>query len=120
MVLGNSTVRYRVGSGASQQNTYFYIAVGNHDQIDPALPPVTDPNALPPGTVAAEKTAKWVDYSNRIAEINLKVEGMPIISGSDVILVMDVSGSMQNNSRIGTAKAASKEFISNLLGEEIR
>jgi uncharacterized repeat protein (TIGR02543 family) len=116
MVLGNSTVRYRVGSGASQQNTYFYIAVGNHDQIDPALPPVTDPNALPPGTVAAEKTAKWVDYSNRIAEINLKVEGMPIISGSDVILVMDVSGSMQNNSRIGTAKAASKEFISNLLG----
>ena len=90
----------------------------SYDELTPAKDPITDPNALPPGTVSAIKTARWVDYANRIAEINLNVEGMPIISGSDVILVMDVSGSMgpPYSNRIDTAQDASIEFIDELLG----
>lgn len=117
---GNATVRYIAQTGGPTQTTNFYIRVnarGSHDEIDPADEPTTDPDALNPGTVAAEKTARWVDYGNRIAKINLSVEGMPIKGGSDVILVMDVSLSMQTGSRINTAREASNQFVSNLLGD---
>ncbi len=50
---------------------------------------------------------QYLNHLNRIAEINLSVEGMPIIFGSDVILVMDVSLSMDTNNRFNTAKNAS-------------
>ncbi|HHZ02831.1 MAG TPA: VWA domain-containing protein, partial [Tissierellia bacterium] len=101
-----------------QLQQFVSLAVmANYDELTPALEPQTDPDKLPPGTVAAEKTARWVDYSNRIAEINLSVEGMPIIFGSDVILVMDVSLSMDTNNRFNTAKNASIQFINGLLGD---
>ena len=60
---------------------------------------------------------QYLNHLNRIAEINLSVEGMPIIFGSDVILVMDVSLSMDTNNRFNTAKNASIQFINGLLGD---
>ncbi|MDY0236520.1 MAG: vWA domain-containing protein, partial [Gudongella sp.] len=115
---GDVRIRYNIGQN---NRSHFYIRINDpnresYDDITAAEEPVIDPDALAPGTVAANKTAKWVDYNNRIAEITLNVEGMPIIEGSDVILVMDVSGSMSTSDRIGTAQDASIEFIDELLG----
>ncbi|NLF46128.1 MAG: VWA domain-containing protein, partial [Syntrophomonadaceae bacterium] len=53
---------------------------------------------LQPGEVQAVKTAEWEDYENRIAKIALNVVGEPVLIGADVVLVVDNSGSMGNNS----------------------
>ena len=119
--IGDSTIRYRYWKNYNNISTYFYINVKAPDNVDTITPaPEQEPGEgeLEPGTVAAKKTAKWVDYHERIAEITLSVEGMPIISGSDVILVMDVSGSMSDDNRIGIAQEASNKFITEMLKDK--
>ena len=119
------TIRVRYNKGSS--NKYFYIEIvsdsvnigysSSYDAFTPAREPEPDPNAPAPGTVTAEKDAEWVDYDNRIARIDFSVGGEPMVTGSDVILVMDISLSMEGD-RITTAKQASRTFIDDLLGED--
>ncbi|MGI5881361.1 MAG: VWA domain-containing protein, partial [Syntrophomonadaceae bacterium] len=112
---GRVTVQYR--SKNSYSNFYIQIIEPNnytvsYDTITPAVETTGNENA---GVVTAEKTANWIDEENRIAEIKFNVEGVSRASASDVILVMDVSGSMSD--RIATAKQASNKFIDELLGD---
>lgn len=95
----------------------FYIQVmpDTIDEIKLPSPPINDTNA---GQVTASKNAKWVDYANRIAEINLNVQGNPKRSGSDIILIMDTSGSMKDNGRMTSAQSASKNFIQTILDNQ--
>lgn len=97
------------------EKDYFYIQVvpDTIDTIKNPVPPKNDENA---GQVNASKTAKWADYSKRIAEINLDVHGNATKSGSDIILIMDTSGSMKDNQRMTNAQSASQTFIQSILG----
>lgn len=55
---------------------------------------IPDESTADPGKVTAKKTATWVDYENGLAKIDLSVEGNPKQSGTDVIIILDKSGSM--------------------------
>ena len=66
-----------------------------------------------PGKVFPTKTAEWVDEANGIGKIDFTIYGNPIRRGSDVVLVIDSSGSMEGE-KWSTAKNAAKGFIDNL------
>lgn len=66
-----------------------------------------------PGKVFPTKTAEWVDEANGIGKIDFTIYGNPIRRGSDVVLVIDSSGSMEGE-KWSTAKKAAKGFIDNL------
>ncbi|WP_230193123.1 MucBP domain-containing protein, partial [Paenibacillus sp. CECT 9249] len=77
-----------------------------------------------PGAIKLSKTAEPTGKSGEW-EITLKIEGKNIKSRSDVVLVIDKSGSMTkspNQSRLPKAKEAAKKFVDNLLipGSETR
>ncbi|WP_312432812.1 MBG domain-containing protein, partial [Lacrimispora sp.] len=66
-----------------------------------------------PGMVFPTKTAQWVDENNGIAKIDFSIFGNPIRQGSDVVLVIDSSGSMAGR-KWTLAVNAAKAFITNL------
>lgn len=47
-----------------------------------------------PGGVNIDKTAAWVDQDEGIAKVTLTINGQPKPEPVDVVLVLDVSGSM--------------------------
>ncbi len=75
-----------------------------------------------PGTLTLNKTADWLDYDNGIAWIDFEVSGVPIKSGSDVIIILDQSGSMGPGSNSNyyniddEVKSVVKDFANDLLG----
>uniref|UniRef100_UPI0022E8168E MBG domain-containing protein n=1 Tax=Hungatella effluvii TaxID=1096246 RepID=UPI0022E8168E len=66
-----------------------------------------------PGKVFPTKTAEWVDEVNGLAKINFTIYGNPVRKGSDVILIVDSSGSM-SGTKWSTAKSGAKGFVDNL------
>ena len=58
-------------------------------------------DGLKPGEVGAEKKAQWVDYDNGIARIDFDLQGIPVKTGSDVIIVLDKSTSMNPDKENG-------------------
>ena len=84
--------------------------------------PVVD--GKPQGSVSATKTAQWVDKDSGIAKIILTVEGTPVKKGSDVVIILDQSGSMTRRfawnyvERESQAKIASWHALDILLGDE--
>ena len=66
-----------------------------------------------PGKVFPTKTAEWVDEENGLAKINFTIYGNPVRRGSDVILIVDSSGSM-SGTKWSTAKSGAKGFVDNL------
>ncbi|MDU0932163.1 MAG: doubled motif LPXTG anchor domain-containing protein [Hungatella hathewayi] len=66
-----------------------------------------------PGKVFPTKTAEWVDEVNGLAKINFTIYGNPVRQGSDVILIVDSSGSM-SGTKWSTAKSGAKGFVDNL------
>lgn len=79
---------------------------------------------LKPGEVTQEKSVKWTDYEQGIAEITFDVKGKNAEEPIDVVLVYDNSGSMQNSnpadggystSRWNYASVAAKTFTKELL-----
>jgi Mg-chelatase subunit ChlD/acylphosphatase len=66
-----------------------------------------------PGMVFPTKTAQWVDENNGIAKIEFSIFGNPIRQGSDVVLVIDSSGSMAGK-KWTLAVNAARAFITNL------
>ena len=92
--------------------------------------PVSDENlpevdGIKPGNIAASKTAEWVDYDNRIGKLVFDVRGIPKRQGSDIVIVLDKSGSMSPRlygdtnftERMIPAKEATKALINEILSD---
>jgi len=90
----------------------------------PAVSPSPVAAAPVPGDVTINKTAEWVDESNNIAMVTLAVDGVNTVSTTDVVLVIDRSGSMgwdlpgTGGTRLDAAKSAAIEFVNTLLADE--
>ena len=89
-----------------------------------AAEPATDPDlAVSTKTSTGsgpkiEKSAKWVDKENGIAEITFKVTGEEAETSKqklDIVLVIDKSKSMDQSSKLQNVKAAAKAFVSSVL-----
>lgn len=68
-----------------------------------------------PGEVKISKTATPVEGLVNTWDITLRVIGKDTKKTSDIVLVLDRSGSMRNNSRMYEAKRAAKAFVNQLL-----
>lgn len=68
-----------------------------------------------PGVTNLKKIAEPVAGKQGQWKITLTVEGKNIKTASDVVLVIDRSGSMDDSSRMKNAKAAAQKFVDNLL-----
>ena len=69
--------------------------------------------------IEATKTAKWVDKKEGIAEITITVKGEPPEVSTpevDAVLVIDLSGSMNDNNKLNDAKTAAKKFVDKFFG----
>lgn len=113
-------------SSSSNSNFTFYQ---KHD--GPDVPPVDPGEADDPlysdeaeggdypqypnqGSVRTTKTATADNFrENGVAQVELGVTGVPMKQGVDVVLVLDVSSSMDANNKMEDAKAAAKNFIEN-------
>ena len=80
---------------------------GDHNNIDYPLP----------GSVSLDKWATKVEDSDNLWRIDLTLTGKNIHSTSDIVLVIDRSGSM-SGARMGAAKNAAANFINTLLANE--
>ncbi len=68
-----------------------------------------------PGAVFVTKEARWVDEQNGYAAIDFTVKGNPVITGSDVLLIVDNSQSMVNGvDRWTPLKESVQAFVSKL------
>lgn len=71
--------------------------------------------------IEATKTAKWVNEKEGIAEITITVKGEPPEVSTpevDAVLVIDLSGSMNDNNKLNEAKAAAKKFVDKFFGKD--
>src|SRR5690554_4115039 len=66
-----------------------------------------------PGTVEIDKTRD--DGTDGVFEITLTVEGIPVVTPTDIVLVMDTSGSMVG-SRNTASKDAATSFVNEVIG----
>lgn len=67
------------------------------------------------GAINLDKTAQAVGGEDNLWEITLTIEGKNFKTASDVVLVIDVSGSMKDNDRLKNTKTAAKAFGEKLL-----
>lgn len=66
------------------------------------------------GSVRTTKTATADNFrENGVAQVELGVTGVPMKQGVDIVLVLDVSTSMDNDNKLTDAKAAAKNFVEN-------
>lgn len=66
------------------------------------------------GSVRTTKTATADNFrKNGVAQVELGVTGVPMKQGVDIVLVLDVSTSMDDNNKMEDAKAAAKNFVEN-------
>ena len=66
------------------------------------------------GSVRTTKTATADNFrENGVAQVELGVTGVPMKQGVDIVLVLDVSTSMDDNNKMEDAKAAAKNFVEN-------
>ncbi len=79
---------------------------GDHNNIEPPAP----------GSLDIDKWATPVDGSSNLWRIDLTLTGKNIPTTSDIVLVIDRSGSM-SGSRITAAKDAATNFVNTLLGD---
>ncbi|WP_425464951.1 MucBP domain-containing protein, partial [Paenibacillus dokdonensis] len=68
-----------------------------------------------PGATNLKKIAEPVEGKKGQWKVTLTVEGKNIKTASDVVLVIDRSGSMDNSKRMDNAKTAAQKFVDNLL-----
>ena len=96
-----------------------YPTVNNEGVLEYA----PDEDGNPAGAVVASKKAEWIDQDGGIGKITVDVGGVPIRKGADVVLVIDVSGSMSNRyaqaftEKEAYAKEASMKTIETLLND---
>lgn len=70
-----------------------------------------------PGSLKIDKVGGSIDGSGNEFEVELKIEGKNRIQTSDIVLVIDRSGSMGDGGRMTNAKAAAKSFVNKLLDD---
>ena len=70
-----------------------------------------------PGSLNINKTGQAVEGSGNQWDILLEIQGKNLKKTTDIVLVIDRSGSMQGE-RIQNAKIAAKAFVNNLLVDE--
>ena len=63
------------------------------------------------GSVAISKTVEWVDGKDNIAQVTMKLEGVGMPKKSDIVLVIDRSGSMKDSINIYTYREVPVTFI---------
>lgn len=67
------------------------------------------------GSVLINKGATGLNFnSTGVAQVELGVTGLPVKKGVDVVLVLDLSGSMNDNSKLANAKEAAKSFVDSI------
>ena len=129
----NSDYRYLSYSGydwsvgrSSNSNFTFYQKHDGPD-IPPVDPDVADdplysdeaeggdyPQYPNQGSVRTTKTATADNFrENGVAQVELGVTGVPMKQGVDIVLVLDVSTSMDDDNKLTDAKAAAKNFVEN-------
>ncbi|WP_429083869.1 vWA domain-containing protein, partial [Brassicibacter mesophilus] len=70
-----------------------------------------------PGALYLAKEAELVEGTTNQWELTLTMQGKNIANTSDIVLVIDRSGSMENNQRLDDAKAVARSFVNNILVE---
>lgn len=75
---------------------------------------------LEPGEIRTSKTAKPVDGMVNTWDITVRIEGRDAqeIETTDVVLVIDRSGSMADNNRMSNAKSAANNFINTMIPQD--
>ena len=123
--LSYSNGRWSVSSSSNNNFTFYQ----KHDgpDIPPVDPDVADdplysdeaeggdyPQYPNQGSVRTTKTATAENFrENGVAQVELGVTGVPMKQGVDIVLVLDVSTSMDDNNKMEDAKAAAKNFVEN-------
>lgn len=82
------------------------------------LPTAESGHPTQPGEVKLSKTATAVDGMVNTWDVTVRVEGKDTTKTSDIVLVIDRSGSMNDNGRMEAAKEAAKQFVSTLLPDD--
>ena len=113
-------------SSSSNSNFTFYQKHDGPD-VPPVDPDVADdplysdeaeggdyPQYPNQGSVRTTKTATADNFrENGVAQVELGVTGVPMKQGVDIVLVLDVSTSMDDDNKLTDAKAAAKNFVEN-------
>ena len=100
--------------------SYYYTTVDAPDAVEPdgTLDGKDQPDYPNQGAVKIDKTAKGNNFDKTgIGDVELSVKGVPVKKGVDVVLVLDVSDSMNNNSKLTNAKTSAKTFVNSVLGD---
>lgn len=120
-----SNNRWSVSSSSNSNFTFYQ----KHDgpDVPPVDPDVADdplysdeaeggdyPQYPNQGSVRTTKTATADNFrENGVAQVELGVTGVPMKQGVDIVLVLDVSTSMDDDNKLTDAKAAAKNFVEN-------
>lgn len=120
-----SNDRWSVSSSSNNNFTFYQ----KHDgpDVPPVDPDVADdplysdeaeggdyPQYPNQGSVRTTKTATADNFrENGVAQVELGVTGVPMKQGVDIVLVLDVSTSMDDDNKLTDAKAAAKNFVEN-------
>ena len=118
---GNVAVRYQTGGFLSSRYNYFYIEVATPPSSPPAEYP-GDPTRpeieITTGEVRASKTAVPVPGTVNTWDITVRIEADdPESITTDIILVIDNSGSMADDQRLVNAKIAATNFINKFVND---
>ncbi len=112
---GWAIVRAKNWFGVAWETDPIYIKVMNTTGTPASNPDSNDAvDGIPAGTIKVDKTAEWTNESTGAAEITFTMQGAPVTKGSDVVIVLDKSGSMYGN-RWTAAKTAVTNLANELL-----
>lgn len=109
------------GDGTIDENVYPEVDFGSSVSPSRLLGmrlmalPTASTHPTEPGQVVLSKTATPVDGMVNTWDVSVRVEGKDTTKTSDIVLVIDRSGSMGDNKRMVRAKEAAKKFVSTLL-----
>lgn len=123
--LSYSNGRWSVSSSSNSNFTFYQKHDGS--DVPPVDPGVADdplysdeaeggdyPQYPNQGSVRTTKTATADNFrENGVAQVELGVTGVPMKQGVDIVLVLDVSTSMDDDNKLTDAKAAAKNFVEN-------
>ncbi|TJX64224.1 VWA domain-containing protein [Soehngenia saccharolytica] len=104
-----------IGKGEPISGGYAYPKIGLRSNANMFVKYNLNSNEWPnQGAINLSKVAEPVQGSTNLWEVTLKIEGKNLLTTSDIVLVLDKSGSMSGE-KISNLKLAAKEFVDNLL-----